>query len=309
MRFYAPAIHQAEMLNKTIWLLWLQGWDQAPWLVRQVARSWEINNPGWNIEYVDLDNLRSYVDDVDCLYDDRKDISPQTKSDIIRLSLLRNHGGVWADATLLCMQPLDFWVQEAVRPAGLWMYHGNGAGMGAKHGPAIWFIASEAGSLMIERWKRASDAYWAENDRTQGYFWLDGLFRDLFKNDASFRKQWRRAPHLFCSAQGQAHMLARNDRMTSSDSETKRLLEERPPYALKLSWKRWQDAFPDPESDECRNSNGCFAIRMAQRGGIAFRHPMRDKSSLAFQFDMSAREVRRKMRGARRRLGRWTGAG
>ena len=65
----------AEMLNKTIWLLWLQGWDQAPWLVRQVARSWEVNNPGWKIEHVDLDNLRSHVGDVDYLYDDRKDRS------------------------------------------------------------------------------------------------------------------------------------------------------------------------------------------------------------------------------------------
>ena len=44
-------------LNKTIWILWLQGWDQAPWLQQQVAESWEINNPTWNVVRLSLENL------------------------------------------------------------------------------------------------------------------------------------------------------------------------------------------------------------------------------------------------------------
>ncbi len=60
--------------------------------------------------------------------------------------MLKNHGGVWADPTMLCLQPLSSWVEEAIKPAGLWMYHGTGGGMG-KIGPAIWFIISKKDSF------------------------------------------------------------------------------------------------------------------------------------------------------------------
>ena len=66
------------MLNKTIWLLWLQGWDSAPWLIKQVAESWEINNPDWKIEYVTLGNLHKYVQDVDYLYDEFKKLQDES---------------------------------------------------------------------------------------------------------------------------------------------------------------------------------------------------------------------------------------
>ena len=46
-----------NMLDKNIFILWLQGWEHATWLNKQVAESWEINNPDWKIHYIDLMNL------------------------------------------------------------------------------------------------------------------------------------------------------------------------------------------------------------------------------------------------------------
>ena len=40
-------------MDKNIFLLWLQGWDKAPWLQKKVLNSWAINNPDWNIELID----------------------------------------------------------------------------------------------------------------------------------------------------------------------------------------------------------------------------------------------------------------
>ena len=37
-------------LNKVVWLYWKQGWENAPWIVKQVKESWEINIRG-NINY------------------------------------------------------------------------------------------------------------------------------------------------------------------------------------------------------------------------------------------------------------------
>lgn len=273
------------MLNKTIWLLWLQGWDSAPWLVKQVAESWEINNPDWNIEYVTLANLHTYVRDIDYIYDGAKEIGPQSKADIIRLSLLKNHGGVWADATMLCMQPLNAWAEEAVKPAGLWMYHGHGGGMDAKDGPAIWLIISEKDSLMISKWKNACDEYWKNRSNTDSYFWLDGLFKKLFEFDVKFRNKWALAPHLYCESKGQAHSFAYYYKMELNNQDIKNIFLEKPPYALKFWWKGWQGKFPDIESTECKNSNGYYAIQMSKRKFI-FKHQMDSKGSSIFNVKM-----------------------
>ena len=48
-------------MDKNIFLLWLQGWDKAPWLQKKVLNSWAINNPDWNIELVDEKNLISLI--------------------------------------------------------------------------------------------------------------------------------------------------------------------------------------------------------------------------------------------------------
>ncbi|QLE58181.1 capsular polysaccharide synthesis protein [Nostoc sp. TCL26-01] len=265
------------MLNKTIWILWLQGWDDAPWLIKQIAESWEINNPDWKVEYLTLNNVHQYVDDIDYLYDQTKDIEPQHKADIIRLSLLKNHGGVWADATMLCMQPLSSWVEEAVKPAGLWMYHGSGGGM-PKHGPAIWFIVSEKDSLIINKWKNACDEYWHKRTKADNNFWLDGLFKQLFASDREFQNKWDLVPYLYGSAKGQASAMSGQNfqLMVSDNQELKKIFRETPPYALKFWWRVWQAEFSDINSPKCQNSTGYYAIQMSKRRFI-YKHKMADK--------------------------------
>jgi hypothetical protein len=251
---------QNPEINKTIWLLWLQGWDKAPWLPRQIKKSWEIKNPGWKVKLITRDNLKHYVTDIDYVYQDS--ISPQAKSDIIRLSLLKNHGGVWADATLLCMQPLDNWVNDALAPSNFWMYHGTGGGMDIKEGPASWFIVSGKGSVIITKWKAECDEYWKTRSSTDNYFWMDSLFKKLYETDNDFKTQWDAVPYISCEDPGQAHMFAEGA-WKENTPEIKSLLDNNPPRVLKLWERRWTDTFPDTNSEECRESNGYYAIQLA----------------------------------------------
>jgi hypothetical protein len=263
----------SHSLNKTIWLLWLQGWENAFWLNKQVAESWQIHNPDWKIEYVTLENLSNYVNDVDYIYDSNKYISDQAISDIIRISLLKNHGGVWADATMLCLQSLDNWVEEAVGPSGLWMYHGTGADMDKQVGPASWFIVSLKEGYLITKWKEQCDIFWNNNDDTENYSWMDYLFRDLFEKDAKFRELWMKCPYLFCEEDGQSHCLAPYNRgFENNDPSIKYFLLHTPPYALKLWTKPWIEKFPDINSEDCKISNGYFAIQMSKRIRHVYKH-------------------------------------
>ena len=251
---------QGKDINKTIWLLWLQGWDSAPWLAQQVKTSWEVKNPGWTVNLVTHDNLKNYVTGIDYVY--RDSISPQAKSDIIRLALLNKYGGVWADATLLCMKPLDSWLEDAIQPSGFWMYHGTGGKMDINHGPASWFIVSVAGSPIIRKWKQGCDDYWKVRQSTGDYFWMDGIFKNLYETDTQFKDEWDRVPYLSCEDKGQAHMFAEGS-WKENTKEIKELLDESPPHVLKLWHNRWTEEFPDVTSERCRESNGYYAIQIA----------------------------------------------
>jgi hypothetical protein len=259
------------MLNNNIFILWLQGWENASWLNLQVAESWKINNPEWNVHLIDICNLKDYVSDIDYIYDTNKNISPQAKSDIIRLSLLKNHGGVWADATMLCMQPLDHWVYEATKPVGFWMYHGHGGGMDKENGPAIWFIISENDNYLINQWKSECDKYWNSDSHPYSYFWLDEWFKTLFHRDHTFRDLWSKVPYLYCELDGQSHTLA-HYKMDSDTQYIKDLFETKPPYALKF-WSYWNTIFPDITTEKCINSNGYCAIQLSKRQ-YRYKHTM-----------------------------------
>jgi hypothetical protein len=258
-------------LNKTIWIFWLQGWDQAPWLQQQVAESWEVNNPTWNVVRISLENLKEYTTDIEYIYNPSKAISPQAKSDIIRLSLLHNHGGVWADSTMLCMQPLDPWVHTAVQPAGLWMYHGHGAGLDPSIGPASWFIVSVQGSHLIKRWKQKCDDYWNHFSHAHCYSWMDVLFSDLLGNEPEFKETWLKVPYLYCELDGQSHTLAHHT-MEAHTPHIQTLFREKPPYALKF-WNTWNSVFPDRSTEQCQQSNGLCAITLSKRC-FTYLHPM-----------------------------------
>ena len=251
-------------INKTIWLLWFQGWDNAPYIQKKVAESWELNNPTWKVQYLDKDNLKDFINDTEYMYDESKEISLQAKSDIIRLSLLKNHGGVWADSTLLCMQPLESWIYHAIEPSDFWMYHGGGAGMKLEYGPASWFIVSKKGSYIITKWKEKCDEYWQQNNFTNNYFWMDELFKELFITDYQFYSEWMNVPYLCCESDGSSHTLDKYGVLENNDY-LKQLFKESPPYVLKF-WNSYNEKLSTCDNNnEYINSNGFYAIEMSKR--------------------------------------------
>jgi hypothetical protein len=211
-----------DSFPKVIWLLWLQGWDKAPWLQQQVRKSWEKHNPGWEVRCIDEKNCPVKVDAY----------WAAAKSDVIRLRLLHELGGVWADSTMLCLEPLDNWYKDSVRPNGFWMYHG---GEECKW-PASWFMMSKPGAYIITEWRKACDAYWAEWNTLKkmdyGYFWMDRLFHNLHESDSKFREEWAKVPFECCEDEGSSHMFS--EKVLGSHKHLRQRVEDDPPHAVKL---------------------------------------------------------------------------
>ncbi len=215
-------------IPKILWMMWLQGFAQAPDIVKNCYRSWCKHNPNWNIVFLDEVNLHEYVDVPRLIGRNRPDIKVQAFSDFVRINLLARYGGVWADATCFACRPLDSWIHDY-----------TASGFFAFRNPASdrmlssWFLASaadcyltcryreevnrflagnrfdsrgsEVGKTRVNRWSMALYAdkrlarLWplyvmARLMRAYPYYWFHYIFAGLVNKDDLFRQLWRDTP-------------------------------------------------------------------------------------------------------------------
>ena len=91
-----------------IWICWWQGLEQAPELVKTCVESIKKNAGNHRVIVLTEDNYKNYVD-IPAWVEEKKNKGIITKtnySDLLRLSLLAKHGGMWLDSTFLCIQPI-----------------------------------------------------------------------------------------------------------------------------------------------------------------------------------------------------------
>ncbi|MCA8882749.1 MAG: hypothetical protein KDA50_03230 [Rhodobacteraceae bacterium] len=177
-------------LPRTIWTVW-HDWDAAPELAQRSLESWRSQNPGWDLRNLcdaDLPDLLG-PETAERILDGN--LSRQHASDLLRNELLFRFGGVWADATTLCAQPLDDWLPQSM-----------GAGYFAFHRPdeyrpmASWFQASVPAGEMISRLHSAFLAYWQDRAETDNYFWPHRIFALLRDHDPVFARLWDQVPDI-----------------------------------------------------------------------------------------------------------------
>ena len=174
--------------NQIIWSCWLQGREHAPWLVEKCLASWEQRNPGWELRCLDQHSLPRYVDFPDL---GGKRITRTSFSDIARILLLNEFGGVWVDATTFCNMPLARWL-DARSASGFFAFDRPGDDRRL----SSWFLASERYHYLVDRWCAGTLAYWSGRARADSYFWFHNIFRDLCESDPEFRRLWDDVPKL-----------------------------------------------------------------------------------------------------------------
>ncbi len=177
------------MKQKTIWTLWLQGRSHAPGLVERCIASWERENPSWEVRCLDARTVGRFVKVDDVVDLRRSAVTAASLSDIIRLLLLHEYGGVWADATLYCNSPLDQWLDPFL--GGGFFAFGN---PGPDRKLATWFIASEESTDLCAMWTDSMVRYWRGRTQTDDYFWLHHLFGDRYDTDPIMRSLWDSVP-------------------------------------------------------------------------------------------------------------------
>ena len=160
-------------IPKRLFMYWHQGWNNAPDIVKRCAATWQKHNSGWDINLLDAATIREKIE-----------LPPAVKtlklplpalSDVIRLCLLKKYGGVWADATLWCVRPLDDWINSVCAPSGFFAYDKPGPGRPI----SSWFLAAGRDCRIIDLWHSAALQLLA---KTQAYARFRWVFENKEKN-------------------------------------------------------------------------------------------------------------------------------
>lgn len=103
------AKHLKDSFRDKIWVLWWQGAENMPKLVRLAYQSIVNNSNGHEVILLSQFNYSSYVDIPQAILDkvEKQKMSYAHFSDFIRLQLLSRYGGLWVDSTVLVLKPID----------------------------------------------------------------------------------------------------------------------------------------------------------------------------------------------------------
>lgn len=165
--FQRQNTYQAVKKEETnIWVCWLQGMENAPEIVKKCIASIQRNVKGI-FHLITYENYADYVEiEDDIVEKHRKGIIKHAHfSDIIRVALLFQYGGIWIDSTVYMM---DEGLPEYIYEFPLFMYRKEATLDEGYNDPRMfvnWFLRAEKGNQLIGTIYKALVYYWQREDQ------------------------------------------------------------------------------------------------------------------------------------------------
>ncbi len=160
---------------KIIWTAWLQGLDNAPEIVKACWESQQTHFPDYDVRILDMNNYRQWVDLPEEITEKYRKgrIPPASFSDLLRLTVLRKHGGVWMDATVYCSgfenEALKTrWQHTMQSEFTLFRYFRKGEAQPV--GLSTWFVAAVPRQKNVSAVLDMLLAYWRDYDCLVDYY-------------------------------------------------------------------------------------------------------------------------------------------
>ena len=176
--------------NKTIWFCWLQGEKNAPPVIAKCLQSIRKYCPDYKVVILTWDNITKYADIPNFIYEKHKKgmITNTQFSDLLRLALLTQNGGMWIDATVFLTEPLPTEISQAE----FFAFHSDNY----VHSNS-WLIKANTGNIVLEKLKRLMFAYWQTETKMLDYFLYHLFFDLLIEKDDECAQIWSNVPLLY----------------------------------------------------------------------------------------------------------------
>lgn len=190
-------------LNRTIWLFWKQGLENAPELVKKCHDSVCRNVPdGFEIVLLSDQNLSKYIRLPDYIWDkyEKGYITTTHLSDMIRMELLCMYGGCWIDATVFCSGAMPMYMLTGEMfvfklPSVLSV-------------PVVklssWWMFSDSRNRLIHLTRQMLYEYWKQEVDMRNYFLLHIIMSKRIDEDPECRAIFQKIPYF---NSGNAHVL------------------------------------------------------------------------------------------------------
>jgi len=217
---YIPAtkkLQQNQITVETPEILW-QFWDNpdgktTPGIVKSSLETAEKFKG--NLEHKILNNatFEHYTDLPNYVLDKfkKKQIGYAHFSDLLRLNLLKNHGGVWLDATGYMT---DF-VPKSILDEDFFVFlTGNMTGFPYAFMQNC-FIRAKKGSFLCEAWYQMCIDFWKNERQTLDYFQHQLMFKTLVENNPTAKELFSKMPH---KSEDETHQLVGDNLLKTFDT-------------------------------------------------------------------------------------------
>lgn len=160
---------------KIVWTCWLQGMEDAPYMVKRCIESQKKTLPDYEHRVLTLDNYHQWVELPE--YIEKKfqkgRIPRALFTDLLRLAVLKKYGGIWLDASILFTgfeneKLLNHWQQIEHSEFTIFRYFQRGKKEPV--GLSNWFIAARPNDFVVSTVLDMLLAYWKDYNCTVDYY-------------------------------------------------------------------------------------------------------------------------------------------
>lgn len=153
--------------DKIIWILWFQGYDAAPDIVKKCIDSIYHYKGVYEVIFLTSNNIINYIDIPEYILKKWKKgiISNTHFSDIVRTDILVRHGGIWLDATTYLTDFLPTYVTDT----SFFVYK-----RGVERDKSIvannWLISANKNVRLLICVREMLFEYWKKENKIRDYF-------------------------------------------------------------------------------------------------------------------------------------------
>ena len=197
--------------QKIIWQYWHQGINSAPEIIHKCVESIKKYHPEYDIRILSFDNIKDYVEIPQRYYDllEQKKIPIAIFSDVLRLYLLAQYGGIWIDSTIYLTDRLS----DEILNSDFFVIQKDPRTDAFEDKMVCYFIKANADNIWIHLIKNAIESYWKENDYLVHYFMFEHFVTLISDANEHLASDWNKMYYINAKNTGilQEHMLKEFD--------------------------------------------------------------------------------------------------
>ena len=180
--------------DSPVWVYWGQGFSDLPFPVADTVDSIKKHCPNRRIVLLSDENLSEYIELKKYIIKKYKEgkISRAAFSDLIRVNVLKQYGGIWLDSTYYFTDDLDSKISNYSFYS---ICHGNKRKwVVSKDIWSISFVAVQANSKLMNFVCDIYDRYWKEEDTLIGYLLVDCIMAIAYEEYEDIRETMDEVP-------------------------------------------------------------------------------------------------------------------